>query len=133
MNAEPPTRRFVLLRHELPEDSPRASHFDLMLERDEDLLTLELLEPLAVDESIPARELAPNRKAYIDYEGPISAQRGSVARVDRGDLTVIAWSEDRIEADLDGVCLRGRLILERDVGPGGERSANWRATLLATS
>lgn len=128
MSDEEPTRRFVLLAHELPSSSDRRSHYDLMLEQAEDLFTLELLEPPSIGVPLRARELAPHRKAYLDYEGPISGDRGEVRRIDRGEFTVARWNEALIEVDLSGEGLRGRLTLERAAAPEGNDDC-WRLTL----
>jgi hypothetical protein len=39
--------------------------------------------------------LAPHRRAYLDYQGPISGGRGSVLRVDRGELVIHHWRPGR--------------------------------------
>ena len=108
--------RFVLLRHECPPSMGKPSHWDLMLERDGVLLTwsLEALprawggdgaSPTQEDDSpLAATRLADHRIAYLDYEGPISGDRGSVTRVDRGEYEV------REETDVEiRVRLRGEL------------------------
>lgn len=124
------SRRFVLLRHEMPEGSDRPSHDDLMLERDSDLFTLELLEPLSSGVVASARELPPHRKHYLDYEGAISSNRGSVRRIDRGALTIERWSDDRMEAKLAGESLVGRLTLDRQSSVG-DAPPLWRVTFRA--
>jgi hypothetical protein len=122
----------VLLRHELPESSARASHYDLMLERETNLFTVELSEVLQPGVPQTARELAPHRKAYLDYEGPVSHDRGDVRAIDRGSLTIVTWTETKIEADLNGQTLRGRLTLEREKLSASE-SGNWRVVLDRSS
>lgn len=82
-------RRFVLLRHELPENAVRASHWDLMLESDGRLLTWELSTlPIATVtttfQSLGIRRLADHRLLYLDFEGHISGDRGYVRREDAG-------------------------------------------------
>ena len=94
--------RFVLLRHEMPASSARGSHYDLMLERESDLFTLELRETLQPEVPQRARELTPHRKAYLDYEGPVSQNRGEVRAVDRGNLSIVTWNDEKIEAELLG-------------------------------
>lgn len=83
--------RFVVLHHQVPEEGnvaelvARGSHYDLMLESNQILLTWALAKwPLAIGESTTARELPPHRLTYLDYEGPISGNRGTVTRVCRG-------------------------------------------------
>jgi hypothetical protein len=125
MNAIDGERRFVLLRHELPEASVRASHYDLMLERASDLFTVELHDALQPGLPQTGRELSPHRKAYLDYEGPLSQDRGEVRAVDRGTLTIVHWTEAKFEGELKGQTLRGRLTLERE-NPSAPESCNWR-------
>jgi len=40
--------------------------------------------------------LAPHRRAYLDYQGPISGGRGTVQRVDRGVVVIHLWRESRV-------------------------------------
>lgn len=122
--------RFVLLRHEMPESSQRASHYDLMLERSGDLFTLELLA--ALEPAVPqaGRELAPHRKAYLDFEGAVSGDRGEVRRIDRGSLRISSWAGDAIEVELHGRTIRGRLTCSRDAARQDSCSM-WRVCLRA--
>ncbi|MCH2129561.1 MAG: hypothetical protein MK179_10480 [Pirellulaceae bacterium] len=101
--------RFVLLRHELPAASNRALHWDLMLERENVLRTWALEEEPSVGMSIRATELADHRLAYLDYEGPVSGNRGKVSRCERGTYKVLRWEMDVVEAIL--ISLRGRIYL----------------------
>lgn len=80
------SQRFVILRHEVS----GAVHFDLMLEipGQEKLRTLQLAKwPLAPGESCPSTELAPHRAEYLDYEGEVSGNRGTVTRIAQGTWT----------------------------------------------
>ena len=63
--------------------------------------------------SVDADELADHRLAYLDYEGPVSGERGTVRRVDAGTFETDAESPDRWEITLNGNLLRGRLTLRR--------------------
>lgn len=72
-------RRFVVLEHDHP-----FLHWDLMLETDGTLRTWRLLaEPVGGD-PVPAEPLVDHRIAYLDYEGPVSGDRGHVTRWDHG-------------------------------------------------
>ncbi|MEX2168175.1 MAG: hypothetical protein WD851_02605 [Pirellulales bacterium] len=116
--------RYVLLRHELPPQSGRASHWDFMLEHEGVLWTwaLEQLPKLwlvelnlphedASDE-VPARRLADHRLAYLEYEGLVSGDRGSVNRVTQAGYSIITNNADLLEVTLDGD-LHGLVILTR--------------------
>jgi len=93
--------RFVVLEHDHPN-----LHWDLMLEGSDALRTWRLaLAPAGNSIRIAAVALGAHRKVYLDYEGPVSGQRGSVQRWDLGgynigsetdDLLVIAFSGQRL-------------------------------------
>ena len=100
-------RRFVVLEH----DHPRL-HWDLMLEAGETLRSWRLAEPPAVDRVIAAERIGDHRRAYLDYEGPVSGGRGSVKRFDAGTFEWIEDTETRVLIRLDGVKLRGTMRLE---------------------
>jgi len=76
--------RYVLLHHVTPEDSPRPTHFDFMLEEEGDLLTWALPEKPAIGKTLTAEELPPHRLAYLHLQGPLSNDRGEVTQVDAG-------------------------------------------------
>jgi len=103
--------RFVLLRHEMPADSGRATHWDLMLESDGALRTWALDEPLAVGAIVSATLLADHRIAYLDYEGPVSGNRGSVTRVDAGSYEPLVDEPNRVVIRIEGSKLIGRAEL----------------------
>ena len=102
--------RFVLLYHECPPSFGKPSHWDLMLERDGVLLTWSLPAlPAAWGgeagvgfEQIDATRLADHRLAYLDYEGPISGERGSVTQVDRGEYDIVSEADDVLRVRLRG-------------------------------
>ena len=99
-----------------------------MLEQGDALITWQLLkEP--VDRSslpVPARKIQDHRKAYLDYEGPLSGDRGSVRRVDTGTCEILQRLPSQYVIQLQGVRLKGKFTLVRDnedwlfrVDPGG--------------
>lgn len=68
------------------------AHWDLMLRRGDSLATWQLAADPAVlpaGQSMPARRLADHRLAYLDYEGPVSRNRGCVARAHRGQYRLL--------------------------------------------
>lgn len=79
--------RWVLLLHETPADSTRATHFDLMLETATGLATWACDVDLFQAGAAKAQPLADHRKAYLEYEGEISNNRGSVRRIVAGEFT----------------------------------------------
>ena len=110
--------RFVILRH----DSPRGVHFDLMLEVDDALKTWALPRPPAPGADMPCEALGDHRLAYLDYEGPISGDRGSVTRWDRGTYGTERQSETQWVVNLAGEKLTGKAVLSQTI----DESNLWR-------
>jgi hypothetical protein len=100
--------RFVVLIHDDP-----VLHWDFMLENEAALRTWRLARQPSEPGLIDAEALADHRLAYLDYEGPVSGNRGSVRRFDRGEFTVVAEIAERIVIELCGAVLRGRAVIER--------------------
>lgn len=99
--------RFVILEHDHP-----SLHWDLMLESGAALRTWRLAAPPIPDAGpIVAEALADHRLAYLDYEGPVRGDRGTVTRWDGG--TYAASGE---LLDLAGARVRGRARLHRTDG-----------------
>ena len=105
--------RFVILRHELPPGHDRGSHFDLMLEVGGALRTWSLPELPTADKALQAEALPDHRLEYLDYEGPVSGNRGSVSRVEQGEYEVVTESSGLLTLQLAGKSLRGILELRQ--------------------
>lgn len=103
--------RFVLLRHETPPSFGRPSHWDLMLESGGRLRSWALLEQPDLAPSQNVEAIGDHRPAYLDYEGPVSGDRGDVRRVDGGELQWLVDSASEVIAILRGQHVRGRLTL----------------------
>jgi hypothetical protein len=107
--------RFVLLYHDCPPHLGKPSHWDFMLEDEGALLTWVLAEQPTVDgidgSTIVAVRLVDHRLAYLDYEGPVSGDRGLVSRVDAGTFTWIERTPARVRVQLAGTILSGKAIL----------------------
>ena len=84
-----------------------------MLERAGTLRTWAVDAPIVAGATLPARSLPDHRLAYLDYEGPLSGDRGEVRRVATGTYRPMAWEDDRVVLDLDGDQLSGELTLLR--------------------
>ena len=114
--------RYVILTHDHPH-----LHWDFMLENEAVLRTWRLAR--APDEAGPidAKALADHRLAYLDYEGPVSGNRGSVRRFDRGEYVLVREIVDRLEIQLEGTILQGRALIERKV------SAGWKYEFTPTA
>ncbi len=134
--------RFALLLHLLPKDSPRSTHWDLMLQQSDALLTfaLQSLPPQTAKPEItawPATRLADHRVRYLDYEGvvgpayPGGPDRGSVRRVAAGwavcDVIRPAAAGDAVAGDtVAGDTVSGNAaegVAEDTVGDAAEDAA----------
>ena len=58
-----------------------------MFECGDALRTWRLLKEPRPDSSMPAEPLGDHRTAYLDYEGPVSGDRGIVSRFEQGDYS----------------------------------------------
>jgi hypothetical protein len=98
--------RYVILEHDHP-----VRHWDLMLEWGEVLRTWRLVEPPRLGVTVGAEASFDHRPLYLDYEGPLSGGRGTVARWDAGTYSA---EEDgaALVLRLDGGRLRGSARLE---------------------
>lgn len=111
--------RFVILEHDFP-----ILHWDLMLEWGSTLRTWRLSRPPAVDLIVDAEASFDHRPIYLDYEGPISGNRGCVRRWEWGTFSWVAESRETaaLTFDLVGQRLKGmgRLV---------ERAGRWQFSL----
>jgi DNA polymerase Ligase (LigD) len=115
--------RFSIVKHEMPANSSRPSHFDLFLEHAGKLLTWELPMSMSLSKSGAvnhqlARRLPDHRLIYLDFEGPVSGDRGSVALVAAGRLQWLEMESDgliaRTYSDLWTGILTLRPIVQSD-------------------
>lgn len=128
------TNQFVVLLHEMPSDSDRASHFDWMFELDGSLRTwaVETNNDIESFLSKPspskrfcwsATKLANHRIDYLEYEGPVSNNRGQVSCRLKGEFDLLCDDEDSFRASL-------RIRQPSDVSPieirFGRDENNWR-------
>jgi hypothetical protein len=109
--------RFVVLEHDHP-----YLHWDLMLEAGDVLWSWRLAAPPAAGERIASLRTPDHRKLYLDYEGPVSGDRGFVRRWDHGHYTLLHHSEAEVRVKLQGMRLVGTLCLEHREG------ADWQAS-----
>lgn len=118
-----PSGRFVILWHQLaaaprPADEPNASggeaygreasgrgdHYDWMFELDGRLLTWasQRLPPTDQNASVAASLLPPHRLAYLQYEGVVSGNRGTVQRIAAGQHRLLCCQSNRYEFAIQG-------------------------------
>lgn len=84
--------RYTISRH----DAPDGLHWDLFLEAGDTLATWRLSAP-PEHGVVECRPLPDHRLVYLDYDGPVSGDRGVVARYSSGRY--------RLEGNL--LCLEG--------------------------
>jgi hypothetical protein len=99
--------RCVLLLHQLPTGT---WHYDWLLDPGESLPLIAFRTDVYIPDaaSFDAVRIDPHRRLYLDYEGPISGNRGEVRRVASGRcsvqldalqrFTVDVWFEDLAES-----------------------------------
>jgi hypothetical protein len=112
--------RFVVLEHDYPE-----RHWDFMLEAGGVLRTWRLSAPPEAGMPLRAEASFDHRLVYLDYEGPVSGNRGRVIAWDRGTYQEEADSTaDKMVLRLQGNRLDGKAVLERIIS-----SEDWRLHL----
>jgi len=63
---------------------------------------------------ISAKKIQDHRAYYLDYEGPISCDRGHVTAMDKGNCTEILFTENKRIYALLGTVIKGTLTLLKD-------------------
>jgi hypothetical protein len=102
--AHPLLLRYVVLRH----DAVSSPHYDLLFETapGSPLASVRCLAwPPAPD--APLERIADHRRIYLDYEGPVSGDRGHVTRVASGSCAVTPTEDGSLAVTFDtGLNLR---------------------------
>ena len=112
--------RFVILEHDHP-----VLHWDLMLEANSVLHTWRLAEAPAPDRLIAATALGHHRIAYLDFEGPVSGNRGTVHRWDTGVFEELPDSAPAVrKLQFQGARVRGVILLNQN--DGDEWQFTWK-------
>ena len=106
--------RYVILEHDHPE-----LHWDFMLEAGEVLRTWRLSAYPEVGRMVAAEPAFDHRLIYLDYEGPVSGNRGIVRRWDHGTFVWLTDDPGSITVGVDGRRLRGMIQLQR------QETGNW--------
>lgn len=101
--------RFVVLWHDCLD-----AHWDFLVEAGDVLRAWRLRRGPLIDADVPADFSFDHRLLYLDYEGPISGSRGSVTRWDGGTCEWLVNEPDRVELELSGAELVGRVVIRRD-------------------
>ncbi len=109
--------RFTILEHDWP-----TRHWDLLLEAGSVLRAWRLLEKPEMDRVVPAEANFDHRLLYLDFEGPLSGNRGSATRWDFGTFEWIENGTTRAVVELKGSRLLGLALLEK-------RTEGWRLAI----
>jgi hypothetical protein len=112
--------RYAILEHDYPQ-----RHWDFLLETANQLRSWRLAEKPQGERAVRAEAIANHRLLYLDYEGPISGERGRVTRWDGGFYTGDVNGESYVSVTLDGIRYHGTVTLELVDG------REWRATFLS--
>lgn len=90
-------RQFAILTHDHP-----FFHWDLLLDAGEVAWTWRLLDEPSGESHPRAERIADHRRFYLDYEGPVSGNRGSVTRWDWGTYSIVDQTDAYITVRLRG-------------------------------
>jgi hypothetical protein len=103
--------RFVILTHDWP-----APHWDFLVEAGGVLRAWRLLAEPRAGTDITAEPNFDHRLLYLDYEGPLSGNRGSVSRWDAGHAEWVADELERVVIELRGAKLTGCAVIRHSGG-----------------
>lgn len=101
--------RFVILIHDHP-----FPHWDFLLENGATCRTWRLRnDPALLSAGILAEALPDHRLMYLEYEGPVSGERGTVIRWDSGTFQWRRNETETCEVDITGKIWRGVVHLHQ--------------------
>jgi hypothetical protein len=76
---------------------------------------------IAVSNAVVAEQLGHHRKAYLEYEGTVSGDRGRVHRIDSGTYCVRTKSPEFWRLELEGTVVHGTITVEQE----SSKPASW--------
>jgi len=100
--------RFVFLEHDYP-----TLHWDILLQQGNRLLGWRGDNHGHFLNGGHVVQTSDHRLVYLDYEGPLTGQRGTVKRVDAGRLTWRHCAENEFIAEIQGKQWHGVLELKK--------------------
>lgn len=103
--------RFVILEHDHP-----ARHWDFMLEAGATLRSWRLEQPPSAGQAVRAEASFAHRLLYLDFEGPLTGNRGAVTRWEAGTFACEKEEEDCLHVRIQGKHLRGLACLQHVSG-----------------
>lgn len=105
--------RYVILTHDHP-----FPHWDLLLEQGDICRAFRLLTEPVQGTATAAQPLPDHRLHYLDYEGPVGGDRGTVTQWDSGEYRVLSDEAAELSIELHGrrgftsACL---MLIDKDV------------------
>ncbi|MDY6970017.1 MAG: DNA polymerase ligase N-terminal domain-containing protein [Spirochaetota bacterium] len=104
--------KFVIHHH-----TNGTDHYDIMIEYSNILLTWQVpfdkIKLLLNGIRIEAIRIQDHRKKYLNYEGPISCNRGRIEIFDYGNYKASVIDEDNIKAQLYGKVFKGLINIKK--------------------
>lgn len=97
----------------MPPKSDRPTHVDFMIQCGDALRAWALPDEPQSGVQFVARPLPDHRLDYLDYEGPVSGDRGRVTQVDAGTYRILEQDADTLVLSLTGNRLCGTVKLTR--------------------
>jgi hypothetical protein len=101
--------RFAVLLHETPGDYVRPSHYDVMFEDGDGLITFAVPLPPGSDQAQLVERLPNHRIEYLQYEGEVARNRGRVKRIEEGTFEWVDRTEHQWRVRVMGKSLQGVL------------------------
>ncbi len=115
--------RYVILYHQQSSSEADLTHWDLMLETDGTLRTWQIHQQPVANRQLQATPLPDHRLDYLQYEGPISGDRGHVSQWDVGTFEgIVPTDSDFFSVQLQGKIFCGTLALQ----PNAAQSGSWQ-------
>lgn len=104
--AEVTGQRYAILTHDQP-----FFHWDLLLEAGAVAWTWRLLDEPGPGREVRTERIGDHRLLYLNYEGPVSGNRGQVTRWDTGTYRIVEESEEQLLVLLSGMRGEWQLML----------------------
>ncbi len=115
--------RYVILYHQQSSSQADLTHWDLMLENDGTLRTWQIHQQPIADRQLTAIPLPDHRLDYLQYEGPVSGDRGHVSHWDGGTFEgIVPAGGEPFSVQLKGGVFRGLLNLQ----PHATQQGDWQ-------
>ena len=99
--------RFAILEHDWP-----SLHWDFLLESGGVLRAWRVLAEPTPGTQAQVEPIGDHRLLYLDYEGAVSNNRGTVKRWDAGTFEWLTDTAERVEVVLQGKRVKGRVVIE---------------------